>query len=108
MSTTQLRFKHTKGVFKHGTPVPCEIAGKPYYKSRVTNEKGVYLATVYGKDVRECLANAKLVKTAPDMIKTLNAARSAIFNHGQRIKNLDPVEWFDRLSQIIGSATDSN
>ena len=59
----------------------------------VVNEKGEPIcglcwdnnpkSGVKGKDA---MANAKLIATAPEMLKTLNAVKSAVFNHGQNIQ----------------------
>jgi len=106
--TKQIRFKHSPGEWN----TTKTISGTPAIYSKKNNKTThicnmVVLQRNVKYPISEMQVNVKLIIAAPDMVKELNAVRSAIFNHGQKIKELDPVEWFDRLTRVINKATDN-
>ncbi len=98
------KFKHTKGKWI-ATQNNVGVAVMVLEGKKITNICN-FLILADSKIVlkEEIQANAKLTAAAPEMVKTLNAMKSELFNHVRNGKKIDAVQWHHRVSQVLESA----
>lgn len=80
---------HTAAPWGVGIPYRDSITG--FWQCLITRN-GVAFITVGGTTKEECVANARLVATAPAMLDALKAAKkSAVFGYSHVEKQVDAV-----------------
>jgi hypothetical protein len=71
LNTKKMKFNGTKKEWFNDEPSSTRLDGKLINACDVANEDGKYVATVYGNTPKVCKANANLITSAPEMIKSL-------------------------------------
>ncbi|MBV1929154.1 MAG: hypothetical protein KUG81_06535 [Gammaproteobacteria bacterium] len=75
MGINSNQFKGTQGEWINDIPSSVRLEGKLSNACDVANNEGVYVATVYGSTPKICKANAKLIISAPLLLKELQKVR---------------------------------
>ncbi len=122
-----MKTKHTQGKWSkrakshltdfnvHVFPIIKNEKAAPIYRNAIATTPphyhgGILIANAYGKTKEQCEANAKLIASAPELLKALNeiiecAALTCPDDNDKQYYSLD-VEEIERAKQAIKKATE--
>lgn len=64
-----MKTNHTPGPWKHDLPSSARLEGNKVSACDLASETKDYIATIYGRTAVVCIANAKLIAAAPDLMQ---------------------------------------